>query len=775
MMPPRLTGAVVVALCILSGVVWFSSKDEITSQAQMPQAASGPSASATTAISAPAIPELTPKAQPNPITFNGQVAAILHRHCAICHRPGGAGPFSLLTYVDARQRASLIAAVTASRYMPPWQPARGKGVFAHARRLSDADIAALRTWAVQGAPQGLSSPEPEAPRFAQGWQLGPPDLVVHSDSPYLLKADGVDQFRNFVLPLPVKQPRYVKALEFRPGNPRVVHHAVLQVDRSHASRRRDAAEPGAGFGGMDMGAAENPGGQFIGWTPGKLTTADERLAWRLDPGSDLVVQLHMLPSGKQESVSMEVGLYFSSSPPTLHPVSLVLRNNAIDIPAGDNDYVVEDDLVLPVPVKAIGIYPHAHYLGKSVKVWAELPDGTSKQLIHIPAWDFNWQDDYRYASPLDLPAGAHVRMRYTYDNSAANIRNPHNPPRRVRFGNRSSDEMATLTIQVLPQNETDRWRLSEASMRKRLQRSPDSWFLHTALGAALNELSRHDEAELHFRQAMKLDPNNPAPVYNLANALLARQNFATAAQVYRDVLRLDPEHPKVRNNLAVAYRYLSHLDLATEQLMAQIELSPKDARVRYNLGAALLDNHELERAAKHLRLATELDDKLLPAREDLGEVLRRLRRQQASRQQLRAALELDPRSKPARFSLGLLSVSHGDREDGLAKLRQLLQEDDEYLGRLNNEAWSLATKPGDTSQAGAAQALAELLVKSVPEAIPELLDTLAAAYAANGQYAQAVATIDRAIELARTGAKAAYLPEFNARRARYAAGQRYER
>ena len=136
----------------------------------------------------------------------------------------------------------------------------------------------------------------------------------------------------------------MKAVEFRPGNARAVHHAVMQVDRSRASRRRDEADPGPGFGGMDLGDSENPGGQFLGWTPGKIPVSDARLAWRLEPGTDLVLQLHMLPSGKEERVAPEVGLYFSDTPPSLHPTSLVLRNDDIDIPAGEAEYVIEDEV-----------------------------------------------------------------------------------------------------------------------------------------------------------------------------------------------------------------------------------------------------------------------------------------------------------------------------------------------------------------------------------------------------------------------------------------------
>ena len=279
---------------------------------------------------------------------------------------------------------------------------------------------------------------------------------------------------------------------------RVVHHAVMQVDRSRASRRRDEEDPRPGFPGMDMAGSDPPGGQLLGWTPGKIPIVDERLAWRLEPGSDMVVQLHMLPSGKPEQVAPKIGLYFTDDAPSEQAFSLLMRNDNIDIPAGAADYVIEDSLTLPVAVQALGIYPHAHYLGKSIEVSATLPDGRKQWLINIPQWDFNWQDDYRYRQPLPLPAGTRIHMRFVYDNTSANPLNPQSPPRRVKFGNRSTDEMATLTIQVMPGKADDKPRLREAVMRARLEKNPDNWFAHSALSSALKSQGRLDEALLHI-------------------------------------------------------------------------------------------------------------------------------------------------------------------------------------------------------------------------------------------------------------------------------------
>jgi len=196
----------------------------------------------------PAVP-----AAPAHVTFNRDVAPIVFAECAACHRPGEAGPFPLLTYDDVRRRASQVADVTRRRVMPPWLPAAGHGEFLGDRRLSDEQVATIGRWVEQGAPEGAAADMPPRPPFADGWQLGEPDLVVRMPEPYVLPADGADVYRNFVLPVPLAAGRWVKAVEIRPGNAKVVHHAFLLADRTPASRRLDALEPGVGYGGMDAG------------------------------------------------------------------------------------------------------------------------------------------------------------------------------------------------------------------------------------------------------------------------------------------------------------------------------------------------------------------------------------------------------------------------------------------------------------------------------------------------------------------------------------------
>jgi tetratricopeptide (TPR) repeat protein len=710
--------------------------------------------------------------EPATVTFNRDIAPIVYRNCIVCHRPGESAPFSLLTYAEARKRAGLITALTTSRFMPPWLPARGEVEFLGERGLRDEEIALIRRWVEQGAVEGDPADLPPLPKFTRGWQLGEPDLILTMEDAFSVPAEGVDVYRNFVLPIPVSTPRWVKAVELRPGNPRVVHHAVMQVDRSRSSRRRDEEEAGPGFSGMDLAGSEAPGGQSLGWTPGKLPIVDERLAWWLEPGSDMVVQLHMLPSGKPEQVSLKIGLYFTDRAPAKQAFSLLMRNDNIDIPAGDGDYVIEDSLTLPVAVEALGIYPHAHYLGKSIEAYATLPDGRRQWLINIPKWDFNWQDDYRYSQPLRLPAGTRIHMRVVYDNTSANALNPHDPPQRVRFGNRSTDEMATLAIQVVSEQAEDQPLLREALMRARLEKNSDNWFAHNLLSSALQAQGRLDEALSHIHEAIRLHPRHPQLRYNLGNTLLAQGRLEEAVESYQKTLAIEPDHPKANNNLAVAFQQMGDLERAIRHYRAQLDLSPMDARAHTNLGTALFEQGHGQAADHAFGRALELDPDWLSALEGRGDVARAQGRLEDAERHYQQVLSAQPASPGANYGLGAIRLARGAPQAAMVHLRKAVEGNDAYIGVLNDDAWRLATAPGSRAP-GQALALATLADQLTGHQIPELLDTLAAAQAANGEFEQAVQTLDRALLLAAGGSAAQYIPEFRQRRDLYRRGKAF--
>ena len=515
-----------------------------------------------------------PRAAGDETTFNRDVAPILFERCAPCHHRGGSGPFDLLTYSNALRHARQIVKVTRSRYMPPWLPEAGEIAFIGERRLDDRELATIRRWVEQGAVEGDPADLPKKPEYDTGWQLGKPDLVATMPRAYTLRAEGPDVYRNFVIPVDVKQVRYVRAVDLDPDNARIVHHARVLLDRTPVSRYRDAESSDLGFDGMDPGAAESPEGHLLGWTPGKLPyVGRDKLAWRLEPGDDLVLQLHMVSTGRPETIRSSLALYFTDRPPTLHPYAMVLGSRRINIPPGEKEYVVEDSYALPVDVDALGIYPHAHYTGKEMRVFARLPGGGDRSLIHIRDWDFNWQDEYRYARPVFLPAGSTIHMVYTYDNSDDNVRNPSSPPRRVVYGPNSTDEMAEVLIQVLPRNAGDlellradfeRFKIAKAiRFRKELLESnPDDAASHSALASSYVYVGRPDLAIPHFEAALRIGPESAGLHQNAGYALRRVGRLEDALAHYRRAIELDQGSAEARYDLAQTLRALGQLDEA---------------------------------------------------------------------------------------------------------------------------------------------------------------------------------------------------------------------
>ncbi len=401
-----------------------------------------------------ALPKPPASAKNASVTFTEHIAPILYKNCAACHRPGEASPFSLLTYEDAAKRAAQLADVTSRRIMPPWRPEPGYGHFENERGLSAAEIAELVKWAGDGAPEGDPARLPRPPKFPDGWRLGTPELTVEMKAPFTVAADGPDQYMCFVIPLPIQADRWVKAVEFRPGNRKVVHHALMFTDTSAATRGRDSY-PCFGAPGF------LPGGGLGGWTPGaEPVRMPENTGVALRKGANLVLQLHFHPTGKPEEERASVGFHFADRAPEKRLADIPLGSRNIDIPPGERAYKVRDAFTLPVDVDAIGIVPHAHYLCKEMKGIAVLPNGKKQWLLWIRDWDFNRQQQYRYAKPVRLPEGTRVEMEFSYDNSDGNPNNPNHPPRRVAWGPDAGDEMAGLHIQVIPVRAADMGELS---------------------------------------------------------------------------------------------------------------------------------------------------------------------------------------------------------------------------------------------------------------------------------------------------------------------------
>ncbi len=527
----------------------------------------------------------------SPPTFAHDIAPLVYEKCAPCHHPGAAAPFSLLTYDDVKKRGSQIVAATRSGYMPPWLPEHGYGDFSGDRRLTTDEIATIAAWVRAGAPVGPDA-VPPPPVFTEGWQLGQPDLVLEAGNSIELPASGPDIYWNVIFTPNVTARRWVRAIEIRPGQPRLVHHANLLVDRAGSAHLHETA-PGKGFPGMDLVIGRSPfdpDGNFLFWKPGgTLHVEPDGFAWRLDPGNELVLNMHLQPSGRREQLRPSIGLYFTDRPQTKYPLLVQLEDDtALDIPAGTRDFHIADDFRLPLDADVLAIYPHAHYLGKLLEAFATLPDGSKKWLIRIPWWDPNWQAVYYYREPVFLSKDSVIHMRYHYDNSAANPRNPNHPPKRVRAGNKATDEMGHLWLQILPRGAGDHRReLQEAVMRHRLEKDPRDVVAHMNLGAIL--LSRLDPqaAITELRAAERLEPKRPEVHNMLGLGLAALNRNADAIAQYQLALRGRPDYASARFNLATALAKSGRIAEAVTNLRQVLAANPDDVYAKKRLGDLL--------------------------------------------------------------------------------------------------------------------------------------------------------------------------------------------
>jgi mono/diheme cytochrome c family protein len=474
-----------------------------------------------------------------PVTFNKDIAPIVYRHCSACHRPGEVAPFSLLSYAEVSKRADHIQTVTAGRTMPPWKPLEGVGHFANTRRLSADEIATIGSWVAQGSPEGKPADLPPPPVFAEGWQLGPPDLVVTLPEPLQVPASGRDIYQNLVLDLHVPPGKYLRAAEFRPSNRRVVHHSILFYDTTGKARERDAAEPGPGFAAVTPPGKLLPGPMSI-WAPGRHPVPlSEGLSLPWPAKADLVLQLHLHPSGKPEVEQSSIGFYFTDEPPRRSLLDVVLIDRKIDIPPGEKAFHTKDTCTLPIDMEALSIFPHMHMIGKQIKVTARLPDGRVRPLLEIDDWDFNWQDLYQYAEPVRLPKGTEITLEGTHDNSADNPLNPRDPPQRVRWGEQTHDEMSIAFLNFVPVREDDMQELA-AHPHRRVQMAIVPEATRAKLPVAVQPKAASGKARAaRTAEALRKADRNGDGKLSVAEIVAALDNRVPAAEISKHLARFD--------------------------------------------------------------------------------------------------------------------------------------------------------------------------------------------------------------------------------------------
>jgi tetratricopeptide (TPR) repeat protein len=331
--------------------------------------------------------------------------------------------------------------------------------------------------------------------------------------------------------------------------------------------------------------------------------------------------MHLLQSGKPEAIQPRVGFYFSDRPPTKFPMILKLEHDGdIDIPPGVKDFQIGDDLELPADVNVFALLPHAHYLCKEMQAFATLPDGTQKWMIWIKKWDFDWQGVFRYAEPMYLPKGTKLSMRYSYDNSADNLRNPNSPPKRVRGGPKSTDEMADLWLEVLPNRREDLPVLEIAMMRHRLAKYPLDVSGYASLGMALRALGKNREALDPLREAALLDPGNIQVQNNLGAVLASVGDFEGAIARFREALAIKPDYFLACSNLANLL--LRHGDLreATVYYEQAVGMKPENVEARDKLGLMYAQQGRLEDAIVQFREALRIKPSDPIARQSLAKV-----------------------------------------------------------------------------------------------------------------------------------------------------------
>ncbi len=382
-------------------------------------------------------------------TYTRDVAFILQKNCQECHRRGQVGPFALETYEQARKRAADIAEVAETRKMPPWKPApQFAPRFKHDRSLSTTEIAILSAWNEVGAPEGDPADMPQPVSFAEEWKLGQPELVVELPEPYTVPASGDDIYRCFVIPTNLPDDVYIEAVEYRPGNRRVVHHILTYTDTSGEARKRDERDAGPGYTCFS-GPGVEIHGDLGGWAPGnEASRLPEGVGRILPKKADVLVQIHYHPSGKVETDRTRIGLHFAKKPvkQIMHWAAAI--NTSFKLAPGDANIEVKAEWKAPTDLEGLAVTPHMHLLGRNMVMTATYPDGTSEELIKILDWDFNWQNTYYFEKPIDLPKGTVVKVVAHFDNSDQNPRNPSKPPKTVGFGEGTTDEMCIGFIAI---------------------------------------------------------------------------------------------------------------------------------------------------------------------------------------------------------------------------------------------------------------------------------------------------------------------------------------
>lgn len=404
------------------------------------------------------------------VTFSKDIASIIYTNCSNCHREGEIGPFPLTNYEEISDRGNMIKFVTESKFMPPWKADPSYSRFLEETFLTDDEISKIAEWVDNGMPRGDIQSEPAFPSFPDGSLLGEPDLVLEMSESHLHRGNNRDSYYYFVLPNPLQEDKVVKAVEFRAGNSKIVHHALIFEDRNGVAANTDAQTPEygfpsfGGFNGDDNDLNFLNEKQFPPYAPGqKALRYPEGLGQVLKAGSDIAVQIHYAPITSDEIDQSSINFFFADEDEKIERLvdnNIMLPFNlpggffSFFIPGGQEReftgrWNVTDDISI------LGVFPHSHLLGKEWEAWIEHSDGTRSNLISIPDWDFNWQSTYYLKRFIKAEKGSKIFARAIYDNTTNNPDNPYNPPQLIGWGDRTTDEMFYFPFMFVPYEQGD--------------------------------------------------------------------------------------------------------------------------------------------------------------------------------------------------------------------------------------------------------------------------------------------------------------------------------
>jgi hypothetical protein len=414
------------------------------------------------AISALAIAADTSKPAP---TFAKDIAPLFQEKCQECHHPGTAAPMSLVTYEETRPWAKSIRQRVITRNMPPWHLDKTVGIqhFSNDRSLSDQQIATIASWVDAGAPLGDPKQMPAPKAWPDNeWQLaklyGQPELVLKSDS-YTMPAHGQDVWFKPYTDVPLTEPRWVRAVEMRPGTVagrKIMHHVLARLIQEEPG---GPVNPGAVPGLSDPGSA----GLLMEWAVGKnYDIYRPNTGKLLLPGSRIWWELHIHAVGEaiRDHAELAVYLYPKGEEPKYRTYLTLfsgtpIAGSRIDIPPNT---ISESQgyHVLRQPARLENFQPHMHLRGKAMSLEAILPDGTTQMISFVDHFNFNWMTNYIYAdeaAPM-LPKGTVIHVTAWHDNTRANPNNP-DPDQWVGYGDRTVDEMAHAWVNVTYVSDAD--------------------------------------------------------------------------------------------------------------------------------------------------------------------------------------------------------------------------------------------------------------------------------------------------------------------------------